>query len=95
MVETEENVEIKYTDVKKVINIREQIVFISLDDSGKLNSKEKYLVYAGLVFINKKELNHFKALYKSIRNDVAKKAYIKKLMNSKDIHLKVRTDLDY
>lgn len=25
----------------------EQILYISLDDSGKLNSKEKYLVYAG------------------------------------------------
>lgn len=51
----------------------EQIIYISLDDSGKLNSKEKYLVYAGLFFTDKKELEHFKALYKNIRNEIIKK----------------------
>lgn len=52
---------------------KEQIIYISLDDSGKLNSKEKYLVYAGLFFTNKKELERFKALYKNIRNEISKK----------------------
>ena len=52
---------------------QEQIVYISLDDSGKLNSKEKYLVYAGLFFTDKKELEIFKAKYKNIRNNIYKK----------------------
>ncbi len=51
----------------------EQIIYISLDDSGKLNNNEKYLVYAGLFFTNKKELEKFKAIYKVIRNQIAKK----------------------
>lgn len=51
----------------------EQIVYISLDDSGKLNNNEKYLVYAGLFFTDKKELERFKAIYKKIRNEIAKK----------------------
>lgn len=55
----------------------EQIIYISLDDSGKLNSKEKYLVYAGLFFTDKKQLEKFKATYKSIRNQVAKKGKYK------------------
>ena len=52
---------------------KEQLLYVSLDDSGKLNKKEKYLVYAGLFFTNKKELERFKAVYKSIRNNIAKK----------------------
>ena len=58
-------------DKKK--NKTEQIIYISLDDSGKLNQNEKYLVYAGLFFTNKKEIERFKAIYKKIRNDIAKK----------------------
>lgn len=50
-----------------------QLVYISLDDSGKLNKNEKYLVYAGLYFTNQKVLEKFKAKYKNIRNDIAKK----------------------
>lgn len=46
---------------------KEQLLYVSLDDSGKLNKKEKYLVYAGLFFTNKKELERFKAVYKLIR----------------------------
>ena len=52
---------------------KEQILYISLDDSGKLNNREKYLVYAGLFFTDKKELERFKALYKNIRNTISKK----------------------
>lgn len=52
---------------------KEQLLYVSLDDSGKLNKKEKHLVYAGLFFTNKKELERFKAVYKSIRNNIAKK----------------------
>ena len=48
-------------DKKK--NKTEQIIYISLDDSGKLNQNEKYLVYAGLFFTNKKEIERFKAIY--------------------------------
>ena len=46
---------------------------MSLDDSGKLNNREKYLVYAGLFITDKKELERFKALYKNIRNTISKK----------------------
>ena len=55
----------------------EQIIYISLDDSGKLNNNEKYLVYAGLYFTSKKELEKFKAVYKSIRNQISKKKIYK------------------
>lgn len=54
-------------------NKSEQIIYISLDDSGKLNNNEKYLVYAGLFFTDKKEFERFKAIYKKIRNEIAKK----------------------
>ncbi len=57
----------------------EQIIYISLDDSGKLNNNEKYLVYAGLFFTNKKELEKFKAIYKVIRNQIAKKKIYKNI----------------
>lgn len=50
-----------------------QLVYISLDDSGKLNRNEKYLVYAGLYFTDQNLLNKFKAQYKRIRNEIAKK----------------------
>lgn len=36
------------------MNKTDQVVYISLDDSGKLNRNEKYLVYAGLFFTDKK-----------------------------------------
>lgn len=55
------------------MNKTEQIIYISLDDSGKLNSNEKYLVYAGLFFTSKKELDKFKGKYKKIRDQIAKK----------------------
>ena len=57
----------------------EQIIYISLDDSGKLNNNEKYLVYAGLFFTDKKNLEKFKAFYKNIRNQLAKKECYKNI----------------
>ena len=61
----------------KSINQYEQIIYISLDDSGKLNTKEMFLVYGGLYFTNKKDLDHFKSVYKSIRDEIAKKSIYK------------------
>ncbi len=61
----------------------EQIIYISLDDSGKLNNNEKYLVYAGLVFTNKQELEKFKATYKEIRNQIASKKIYKNISELK------------
>lgn len=55
------------------MNKTDQVVYISLDDSGKLNRNEKYLVYAGLFFTDKKELEKFKSKYKKIRDQIAKK----------------------
>ena len=66
----------------------EQIIYISLDDSGKLNNNEKYLVYAGLFFTSKKELEKFKAIYKTIRNQIAKKKVYKNVDELKGFTLK-------
>ena len=81
--------------VKEKVNekTQEQIIYISLDDSGKLNNKEKYLVYAGLFFTNKKELEHFKALYKNIRNQIAKKDIYKDVEELKGYTLKSKDRL--
>lgn len=58
---------------------KEQLLYISLDDSGKLNKKEKYLVYGGLYFTNQKELEKFKMKYKNIRNQIFKKETYKNI----------------
>lgn len=50
-----------------------QFVYISLDDSGKLNDNEKYTVYAGLIFTDKKILDGFKNKYKKIIREIKKK----------------------
>ena len=47
-----------------------QEIYINLDDSGKLTSKEKISVYGGLVFLSKKEKDKFITQYKSIINDI-------------------------
>lgn len=72
---------------------KEQIIYISLDDSGKLNNKEKFLVYAGLFFTDKKELEHFKVLYKNIRNKIAKKKIYKDVEELKGHTLKSKDRL--
>ena len=43
-----------------------QIVYINIDDSGKLVSSEKVAIYAGLVFTSKKEKDKFITQYRSI-----------------------------
>lgn len=37
----------------------EQIIYINIDDSGKLVNNEKVSIYAGLVFTSKKEKDKF------------------------------------
>ena len=48
----------------------EQVIYINLDDSGKLTRKEKISVYGGLVFLSKDERDRFIVQYRSIVNDV-------------------------
>jgi len=47
-----------------------QEVYINLDDSGKLTTKEKISVYGGLVFLSKKEKDKFITQYRSIINNI-------------------------
>lgn len=47
-----------------------QEIYINLDDSGKLTSKEKISVYGGLIFLSKKEKDKFITQYRSIVNDI-------------------------
>ena len=49
---------------------KKQEVYINLDDSGKLTSKEYISVYGGLVFLSKKEKDKFITQYRSIINDI-------------------------
>ena len=49
---------------------RIQEVYINLDDSGKLTTKERISVYGGLVFLSKKEKDKFITQYRSIVNDI-------------------------
>lgn len=48
----------------------EQEIFINLDDSGKLTTKEKISVYGGVVFLSKKEKDKFITQYRSIIKDI-------------------------
>lgn len=47
-----------------------QEIYINLDDSGKLTTKEKISVYGGIVFLSKPEKDKFITQYKSIVNDI-------------------------
>ena len=47
-----------------------QEVYINLDDSGKLTTKEQISVYGGLVFLSKKEKDKFITQYRSIINNI-------------------------
>lgn len=51
-------------------NNKEQVIYINLDDSGKLSRKEKISVYGGLVFLSKKEKDKFITQYRSIINSI-------------------------
>lgn len=48
----------------------EQIVYINLDDSGKLTSKERVSCYGGVVFISKHEKDKFITQYREIIESV-------------------------
>lgn len=47
-----------------------QEIYINLDDSGKLNTNEKVCVYAGIVFLSKKEKDKFITQYRKIINEM-------------------------
>lgn len=51
-------------------NKDEQIIYINIDDSGKLVSTEKVSIYAGLVFTSKIEKDKFITQYKSIVQNI-------------------------
>ena len=59
----------------------EQIITINIDDSGKLVASEKVAIYAGLIFINKKEKDKSITQYRSIVNSIKCK-YCKKNIES-------------
>ena len=64
----------------EVFKVDIQEVYINLDDSGKLTSKEKISVYGGLVFLSKNEKDKFITQYRSIINDIKCK-YCNKVNN--------------
>ena len=47
-----------------------QIIYINIDDSGKLVNTEKVSIYAGLVFTSKKEKDKFITQYRSIVENI-------------------------
>jgi hypothetical protein len=57
--------------------IEEQIIYINIDDSGKLVNNEKVAIYAGLVFTSKKDKDKFITQYRSIVQSIKCK-YCKK-----------------
>lgn len=46
-----------------------QIIYIAIDDSGKLSKKEKISSFGGIIFLSVKERDKFITQYKSIVND--------------------------
>lgn len=52
------------------IKKNEQVIYINLDDSGKLTRKEKISVYGGLIFFSKTEKDKFITQYRSIINSI-------------------------
>lgn len=63
--------------------MKEQTIFINLDDSGKLSKKETLCVYGGLVFLDKKEKDKFITQYRSIVKEIRCKYCKKKTCNMK------------
>ena len=47
-----------------------QEIYINLDDSGKLTTKEQISVYGGVVFLSKKEKDKFITQYRSIMSTI-------------------------
>lgn len=65
-----------------------QEIYINLDDSGKLTRKEKVSVYAGLVFLSKKEKDKFITQYRKIINEIKCNYCRKKECDKKCIEIK-------
>lgn len=63
-----------FTELEEKVKIKTKIdyqtVYINIDDSGKMSTKEKIAVYGGIVFLNKKEKDKFITQYKSIINEI-------------------------
>ncbi len=49
---------------------KEQIIFINIDDSGKMTPHEKVCVYGAIIFLSKKEKDKFITQYRQIINDI-------------------------
>ena len=47
-----------------------QLVYLNIDDSGKLVNNEKVAVYAGLIFLSKSEKDKFITQYRSITKSI-------------------------
>lgn len=52
------------------MKVKQQEIYINLDDSGKLTIKEQISVYGGLVFLSKIEKDKFITQYRSIINEI-------------------------
>lgn len=63
--------------------MKEQTIYINLDDSGKLTKKENICVYGGLVFLSKKEKDKFITQYRSIVKEIRCKYCKNKKCNNK------------
>ncbi len=50
--------------------MKQQEIYINLDDSGKLTNKEIVCVYGGIIFLSKKDKDKFITQYRSIINDI-------------------------
>ena len=56
--------------MSNINELNKQIIYINIDDSGKLVNTEKVSIYAGLVFTSKKEKDKFITQYRSIVKDI-------------------------
>ena len=67
------------------INNKEQVIYINLDDSGKLTRKEKVSVYGGIIFLSKDErdlyLNKINESIETLSNLISNVLKISKLDN--------------
>ena len=56
--------------MEKTNDSNKQIIYINIDDSGKLVDSEKVSIYAGIVFTSKKEKDKFITQYRSIVKEI-------------------------
>ena len=66
------------------MNNNTQIIYINLDDSGKLVDTEKVSIYAGVVFTSKKEKDKFITQYRSIVQNLKCKYCKKDILKCRD-----------